>query len=373
MNDHASFHVSQIKPANQACQIWMCSKPVMTGQLKVKPFYDQFKVDRMNGDSDEYQCLYCTFAHTQYFRTILHLVTQHPSYPLLYYQPGLERIQTEHPECIDLTEDEEEENGDYEELFTSDDEDSLVYVCFFCDHSSSSSTAMNNHMWKHLFPNISIKTSHNPFFGQWIDSFIMTQHSQAVVLHNSFQNVIDAQTVRQDCVVCDKINKMLDSGADAIAAPSPLEVAKKKLHFIAHSCLKPIQCLACLQERNTQFWMPWLTRKVVDHLLKYHCKQLKSLPIFKQFALERGTKNLKPNQLDKIKSYFIKHNIVAEFSPQNDKLYRTLPVEEQKALGTLFVAYMDGLKSITRKMSLRQQMATTSKDCDVNLMSDDED
>ena len=118
--DHVNLH--QLFCHQNVCQENRCiyqKTPPQNSSLKLKYFYDKYRIEHIAENRYRYQCLYCKYCSNIFQETIQHLVRLHPEFPLLYYD-------------------------------NSDDDDQIIIMAIVNDNHSNNNTVCGNKRLKIL-------------------------------------------------------------------------------------------------------------------------------------------------------------------------------------------------------------------------------
>lgn len=293
-------------------RILFCQSPPFNPQLTLKSFYDTFKV--ANQSTSQLQCLYCLLT-TDCFESLLsHLTDYHPDYPLLYYVPeDVQDISSRNvSRSIALSED--------EQLLTSDEEESITYVCFFCDTTLTSKDGMKIHLSRHLFGNTTAGGDHDVFFHNWINWFVSTQHSYADKGRN--------------CPLCHKLEN-----SNSRVASRNTSVSKQKVHYVLHSCYKPIKCNLCPLDNRGDFWLPNLMRRILTHLNQFHKPRIETNRNLRLLTMDRFKATQRTvRDWTKLKRKLLAENVISEFSTRGEQ-FQSMCAMDKSALKVLETQY----------------------------------
>lgn len=348
VNIHQTFFHLNNSPLSER-KIFFCQVPSINQQLTLKSFYDNYKY--VNNCLKQYQCLYCVYSTQDFQQLILHQVTVHLDFPLLYYDCDNVFVDKQN-KTIQLTDD--------EDLLTSDDDDdnTLTYICFFCDTNITSRQSIRTHLYRHLFG--TINKTWDSFFDNWISWFVSTQHSYLTDGPKQYSTA---------CPLCHKLDSTPPTNHKK-------NLSNEKVHFVLHSCFKPIKCLLCVKENRGDFWLPNLIKRILNHLNEFHQQHLDQCDSMKEFQLN----SFKISQYSfkhwfELKQKLISKSFIVEYSARN-MTNSKLCLEEQNALKILEDQYMYLLNQL--KINFKQKPLLQSTNSGVHdsigsdLLTDDE-
>ncbi|KAH7645472.1 hypothetical protein HUG17_1010 [Dermatophagoides farinae] len=208
-----------------------------TTNLTLKYFYDKYKIDRNTETNCQFQCLYCDCCWDVFQELIQHMVRFHPEYPLLYYFSRQNEIHLDQNISEFST-----INGDHLDD-DSDNDVNIQFCCFFCDNKFLTKIAIRKHLIEHLFD--STEKNRDEFFNNWIDSFILNQHS-----YREFY---------PECPICLKLVVNGENNDHRRLC------SNQKAHYIEHSSYKKYKCILCYKDKREDYWLPELYHHITDH------------------------------------------------------------------------------------------------------------
>lgn len=267
-----------------------------TTNLTLKYFYDKYKIDRNTETNCQFQCLYCDCCWDVFQELIQHMVRFHPEYPLLYYFSRQNEIHLDQNISEFST-----INGDHLDD-DSDNDVNIQFCCFFCDNKFLTKIAIRKHLIEHLFD--STEKNRDEFFNNWIDSFILNQHS-----YREFY---------PECPICLKLVVNGENNDHRRLC------SNQKAHYIEHSSYKKYKCILCYKDKREDYWLPELYHHITDHVHTIHPEKI----------------NLELK------------NILMDYSANNEDLIEYFDDDNLEALKRLERQYQKNLSSFSSKKKL---------------------
>lgn len=320
------------------CQVILCQVP-SGSNLDLQYFYSNCGISFVKNFSTKFQCFFCFHKSHSLHKLVYHQVEKHPDFPLLYYLPYESQKTLNNGHCTTSSTDVIPKfNTSEKSEFLSESHK----ICFFCDFQSTSAKVIKYHLSAHLFGPKKVK--YDPFFDNWMDNFIEMQGSY-ILENDQFSKLCSICTnlKRFSHAALESRNESPEVSDNVPEANYNVPEAKDnvpELHFIVHSCFKPIKCLLCDQENVGHFYMPNRKMRIIDHLVYFHRKQIQNYPDVRNSGLFNFTmaRECTQQEWDHFKELLIEESIIFEYTEES---VTSLATTDQKALVMLKSRYVD--------------------------------
>lgn len=347
-SDHIFLHQTFAhKCTFSSCSILQCPFPKCS-HLQLKHFFDRYKTH--NAKVGAYQCVFCQATSFSCSGIVSHLIEVHPDFPMLYYLPNPE---INHNICsIKNSNGHNSENLQPEMILpddahSNDDLQEGKFVCFFCSKFSDTFKLMKEHLLK---DHLDINEPKSLMQGSPDDEFILNWIHNFLNMQNAY--LLDENSL-YECFFHDMCNICCNLSRSRPLSPIPpdsqgrLTTSMQKVHFILHSCFKPVKCNLCAHENQGDFWLPDLKRFIVMHLYHCHQAQVDAIPAFHDFELfnfvrlrELPEKEWQSNQ----KQILLNEQVITIYSTKSDVIRDNWKLANQRALKRLEDRYLQAIE-----------------------------
>nr|XP_027197872.1 uncharacterized protein LOC113792168 [Dermatophagoides pteronyssinus] len=323
--DHVNLH--QLFCHQNVCQENRCiyqKTPPQNSSLKLKYFYDKYRIEHIAENRYRYQCLYCKYCSNIFQETIQHLVRLHPEFPLLYYDDS-DDDDDEFSTNINNNNNIQtlSKDGDHHHINNRKfinvrnnaiNQNTNEFCCFFCDEKFSLKKKIRDHLIQHLFD--SNEKIRHEFFENWIQTFISKQHY--------------FKEFYPQCPICLKLG--YNPIEPKIVSKFVNSNNQHKEHYMEHSSFQKFKCLICFNDQQIDYWLKDSYHYIINHMNEFHSEQIqKSIPY-----------DFKNNNIilwQQIKHFLQEKSILMEYTAANIEIMKHFNNDNLNALKRLEEQY----------------------------------